>query len=102
MRSNSLHLIIRSRLRPLLLLLILIAHQCWAIPPAQAEANTAPFRIMVPLMLMSSTASAPEATIEEQVLTLTNTLRQQHGCPALQLSPELSNAARSHSQDMAA
>jgi uncharacterized protein YkwD len=35
------------------------------------------------------------------VLTLTNALRQQHGCQPLQISPELTSAARGHSQDMA-
>jgi uncharacterized protein YkwD len=101
MFSKSFCLIVRSRLRPLLLLILLIAHQCWAALPAQAADNASPFRIMLPLMLMASTAAAPEATLEDQVLTLTNTLRQQHGCPALQLSPELTTAARGHSQDMA-
>lgn len=101
MITNSIGLIVRFRLLPLLLLVLLIAEQCWMARPVNAAANAAPFRIVMPLMLMTSTASALEATPEQQVLTLTNALRQQHGCPALQISPELSNAARGHSQDMA-
>jgi uncharacterized protein YkwD len=102
MIANSIRLIVRCRLLPLLLLNLLIAEQGLAAQPVSAAATQAPFRIMVPLMLMSATASAPEAALEEQVLTLTNTLRQQHGCSALQSSPELASAARAHSQDMAA
>ena len=101
MISNSMRVIVRFRLRPLLLIFLLITAQCWVALPANAAANEAPFRIMMPLMLMSSSEPAPEAAFEEQVLTLTNTLRQQHGCPALQISPELTNAARGHSRDMA-
>jgi uncharacterized protein YkwD len=101
MFSNSICLLVRFHLRPLLLILFLIAEQGWAALPVNAAANEAPFRIMMPLMLMTAPASVPEATPEEQVLTLTNTLRQQHGCPTLQISPELTNAARGHSQDMA-
>ena len=101
MFSNSMRLIVRFRLRPLLLILLLIAHQGWAALPANAAANETTFRVMMPLMLMTASAAAPDATPEQQVLTLTNALRQQHGCPALQISPELTNAAQSHSQDMA-
>ena len=101
MFSNSICFLVRFRLQPLLLILLLIAAQYWASPPVQAAANEAPFRFMMPLMLMESTASALNATFEQQVVTLTNTLRQQHGCPALLTSPELTNAARGHSQDMA-
>ena len=101
MITASIRLIVRFHLRPLLLILLLLAQQCWASLPANAATNEAPFRIMMPLMLMTSPASAPDATFEQQVFTLTNALRQQHGCPALQFSPELTNAARGHSQDMA-
>jgi uncharacterized protein YkwD len=99
MITNSIRLIARFRLLPLLLLLLLITEQSWAVRPVSAAADEAPFRIMMPLMLMS--ASAPEVTPEQQVLVLTNALRQQHGCPALLISPELTNAAQGHSQDMA-
>src|SRR5262245_16971599 len=93
--------IVRPRLRLLLVFLLLMVQQTWASVPAHAAADTAAFRIMVPLMLMSAPEPAPDTTLEQQVLTLTNTLRQQNGCPALQSSPELTTAARGHSQDMA-
>jgi uncharacterized protein YkwD len=99
MIPNSIRLIVRFCLLLLLLLLLLITEQSWAIRPVSAAADEAPFQIVMPLMLMS--ASAPEVTPEQQVLALTNALRQQHGCPALLISPELSNAAQGHSQDMA-
>jgi len=101
MFSNPIRLILRFRLLPLLLILLLIAEQCWAAVPVNAAANEAPFRIMLPLMMTTSPAAARDATFEQQVITLTNMLRQQHGCPALQISPELATAARGHSQDMA-
>jgi uncharacterized protein YkwD len=100
MFSVSIRPILRFRFLPLVLLTLLIIEQGLAARPASA-ANQAPFRIMVPLMLMSAPAPLPEATPEQQVLELTNSLRQQHGCPALQMSPELINAAQAHSQDMA-
>lgn len=103
MTTNSFRLIVRFRLWPLLLIILLIAEQCWAALPVSAAANEAPFRIMMPIMLVTSSTPAPvlNATPEQQVLALTNALRQQHGCPALQISPELTNAAQYHSQDMA-
>src|SRR5690349_18248743 len=99
MFSASMRSIARPRL--LLVALLLIAQQFWASLPARAAADTAPFRIMVPLMLMSAPEPAPDTAVEQQALALTNALRQQNGCSALQLSPELSTAARGHSQDMA-
>jgi uncharacterized protein YkwD len=101
MFSISIRPLLRLRFLPLLLLIFLMLEQGWAARPVSAAANEAPFRIMVPLMLMSVPAPLPEATPELQVLALTNSLRQQHGCPALQISPELISAAQSHSQDMA-
>src|SRR6478672_7066694 len=92
---------IRFHRRLLLLTLGLIAAQCWASVPAHAAAPETQFRVVLPLMLMSSASSAPAASLGQQVLTLTNALRQQHGCAALQLSPELATAAQAHSQDMA-
>jgi uncharacterized protein YkwD len=101
MITNSIRLIVRFRLLPLLLVLLMIAEQCWAALPVSAATNEAPFRIMMPLMLMTSPAPALDASPEQQAFALTNTLRQQHGCPALQIAPELANAAHDHSQDMA-
>ena len=101
MITISIRLILRLRLLPLLLLLLLISEQCRMTQPVSAAADGAPFRIMMPLMLMTGSPVAPETTPEQQVLALTNALRQQHGCPALQISPELNIAAQSHSQDMA-
>ena len=100
MFSKSIGALRRFYLWPLFTLL-LIGSPYWAALPAHAAANEAPFRIMMPLMLMSAPASPLDATIEQQVFTLTNALRQQHGCTALQISAELSTAARGHSQDMA-
>jgi uncharacterized protein YkwD len=99
MFSASMRSIARPRL--LLLALLLSAQQVWAPLPARADAATAPFRIMMPLMLMTAPEPAPDAAAEQQALALTNALRQQNGCPALQLSAELNTAARGHSQDMA-
>ena len=101
MLATSIRLITGLRRLLLLLIVLLITQHCWATLPVHAAATEVPFRIMMPLTLMSAPAQVPEATIEQQVLALTNTLRQQHGCPALQRSPELTNAAQGHSQDMA-
>ncbi len=101
MISTSIRLIVRFRRWPRLLILLLIAALYWASRPVHATTNSAQFRVMLPLMLMTSPAPALDATPEAQVLALTNALRQQHGCPPLQMSPELSSAARDHSQDMA-
>jgi uncharacterized protein YkwD len=101
MITASIRSFIRFRHPLLLLTLSLIATQCWVSIPAHAAANETQYRIMLPLMLTTSAPSALDASIGHQVLTLTNALRQQHGCPALQLSPELTSAAQGHSQDMA-
>jgi uncharacterized protein YkwD len=101
MNTTSLRSFVSVRRRPLLLILFLIAAQSWASLPAHADTSAMPFHVMLPLMLMGSSAALPDTTPEQQVVALTNALRQQHGCPALQISPELTNAARSHSQDMA-
>src|SRR6187200_1346348 len=101
MFSASIRSFAHFRRRLLFLTLALIAAQCWASVPAHAAANETQFRVVLPLMLMSSASSAPGANLGQQVLTLTNALRQQHGCAALQLSPELATAAQAHSQDMA-
>lgn len=56
---------------------------------------------------MPTPAPAPEppgvtlTPLEAEVVRLTNEYRTQHGCPALNVSPELTAAARAHSQDMA-
>lgn len=65
---------------------------------AQSETPTGyAFRVYLPVITLSTVANP----IEQQVVALTNQLRAQHGCPALTISPELSAAARAHSQDMA-
>jgi uncharacterized protein YkwD len=97
----SIHRMVRFHPQSLLLIILLVAAYSWASRPATAAANPAQFRVMLPLMLMTGPSPALDATPEQQVFALTNELRQQNGCPPLQLSPELSNAARGHSQDMA-
>jgi len=64
-----------------------------------AADDSPPFRVVLPLMLMSQPALT--ATPESQVVALTNELRQQHGCSPLVISPALSLAAQHHSQEMA-
>ena len=54
-------------------------------------------RVYLPLIGVAPAANP----LEQQIVGLTNELRQQHGCPPLALSPHLTVAARAHSQDMA-
>jgi uncharacterized protein YkwD len=98
---SRLRLITRFFLSPRHLLLLLIVAPCWVALPVNAATNEAQFRVMLPLVLMAPPEPVLDATPEEQALALTNALRQQHGCAAVQISPELTSAARSHSQDMA-
>lgn len=45
---------------------------------------------------------ATAATVQEDVIALTNAERAKAGCPALRQNPALSTAAQRHSEDMAA
>lgn len=69
--------------------------------PAAAQSGVEPtgdsFRTYLPLLVLAPVNSS----LEQQVVDLTNQLRQQHNCPPLSLSPQLTSAARGHSQDMA-
>ena len=64
--------------------------------PTSARAASSSFRVYLPLL-----TRAARPSIEQQVIDLTNQWRQQHGCPALVLSSQLTTAASTHSQDMA-
>ncbi len=64
--------------------------------PTSTRAAPSRFRVYLPLL-----ARAAPASIEQQVIDLTNQQRQQHGCAALVRSPQLTAAASAHSQDMA-
>jgi uncharacterized protein YkwD len=88
-----------------LLVALLVAAPLWSPTPAHAAADDPRFRILLPLVLtapptIAITATA-ESPAESQVVALTNELRQQHGCPPLIISPALSAAAQTHSQEMA-
>ena len=88
----------RARLTAIVLL---VAGMLLGATPAAAQdgpqLTATTFRAYLPL-----TITAPAQTsIEQQVVELTNQLRQQHGCSPLTISPQLTAAARGHSQDMA-
>src|SRR5581483_7203615 len=70
-----------------------------AAPAAAAGQNS--HRIALPLIMRTPNTLAIASAAELQAVQLTNQLRQQHGCPPLQISAELTAAARSHSQEMA-
>jgi len=64
---------------------------------AAAGANTP-----APTATTAVDASAALSRAEQQVLDLTNTARQRHGCRPLALDPRLARAAREHAHDMVA
>ncbi len=101
MITTSLRRMARFHPQSLLFIPLVIVALGWASVPARAAVNGAQFRVMLPFMLMTSSAPVLDSTPEQQVLNLTNALRQQNSCPPLQMSPELSSAAHDHSQDMA-
>jgi uncharacterized protein YkwD len=59
--------------------------------------STESSQIYLPLMELAAIATP----LEQQVVDLTNEYRRQNGCEPLALSPQLTIAARDHSQDMA-
>ena len=71
------------------------------IPASPTFAATTSFRVSLPLIMSVRTEVAIASAAETQAVELTNQLRQQHGCQPLHVSPELTAAARAHSQDMA-
>jgi uncharacterized protein YkwD len=83
-----------------LLILIVFSGFLSIIMPVAAQTQpqaTQNIRVYLPLI-----AHPPIATsLEQRVIDLTNEYRQQNGCAALMLSPELTISARQHSQDMA-
>lgn len=78
-------------------LLMLLAGGLWPIPAKSAQPVGQQFTIYLSFVR----SSADINPFEQQVVELTNQLRQQHGCPPLAVSPQLMQAARGHSEDMA-
>jgi uncharacterized protein YkwD len=61
--------------------------------------------VIAAVPLVAATALTPQATaatVQENVIALTNAERAKAGCPALRTDPALSTAAQRHSEDMAA
>ncbi|MDX6541031.1 MAG: hypothetical protein QOI71_2641 [Gaiellales bacterium] len=56
--------------------------------------------LLVPAVSQAATKSSHGASSEQQVLSLLNDIRQQHGLSAFTASTQLHNAARAHSTDM--
>lgn len=85
----------------LVFLMLLIVGPLASRSQAFAATNAGSYKLSLPLIM----SVRPEVTIasaaETRAVELTNQLRQQHGCPPLQISPELTAAARAHSQEMA-
>jgi uncharacterized protein YkwD len=92
-----------------LFLLMVLLSALGAQPAAQAADSTGPAetaldgmrpRIYLP-QVGYVTNGAPLAPAEQRVVELTNDMRAAAGCPPLTVSPQLTAAARTHSQDMA-
>ena len=81
------------------LLSLFLASLAARVPTATAESSI--FQIYLPIVTATQPVTFTIQPFEQQVVELTNALRQQHGCSALTISPELSAAAHGHSQDMA-
>ena len=81
-----------SLLLPLLLLIALLAIHS---PSPTRAAESLPFQVYLPHVVTIG------ASPEQRVVALTNELRQQYGCPTVQIAPELMTAARAHSEEMA-
>jgi uncharacterized protein YkwD len=56
--------------------------------------------LIVPAVSQAAPKSSRQATSEQQVMSLLNDIRQQHGLSAFTASAPLRNAARAHSDDM--
>jgi uncharacterized protein YkwD len=82
----------------LLIALLAISQQAVA-PAALAGQNS--HQIALPLIMRTPNTITIASATELQAVQLTNQLRQQHGCPPLRISAELTAAARGHSQEMA-
>src|SRR3954462_8114123 len=81
---------------------LLLACVCMALTTAPAAARIDVQASDSTRVYLPSIAVAPTANpLEQQIVDLTNALRQQHGCAPLALSLQLTIAARHHSQDMA-
>jgi uncharacterized protein YkwD len=84
---------------------LLVSLPLGAAPSTAAASNAGSYRVLLPMIMSAPSANTATSgatnPLESQVVALTNELRQQHGCPALRISPELSIAARRHTQEMA-
>ena len=69
--------------------------------PAIAQTGPQPAGSSSQVFLPLAALASPTNPLEQQVVDLTNQLRREHNCPALTISPQLTVAARDHSQDMA-
>jgi uncharacterized protein YkwD len=78
------------------LLLALVTLCATGATPASTRAASSNFQVYLPQLIR-----AAQPSIEQQVIDLANQQRQQHGCPALVRSAQLSAAAYAHSEDMA-
>jgi uncharacterized protein YkwD len=56
--------------------------------------------LLVPAVSQAATKTSHGASSEQQVLSLLNDIRQQHGLSAFTANAQLRNAARAHSTDM--
>ncbi len=75
--------------------------RCWHPTSTAAAPAGGTVQLYLPLIVSGQPSIAAAASLDERVVELTNELRQQHGCPELQISLELTVAARAHSQEMA-
>src|ERR1700712_2814828 len=74
-----------------LLIALVVAASLWYAAPAAADGLT--FRVALPMVMNAQPAIVSTDSPILEVVQLTNALRQQNGCPALTISPELSAAA---------
>src|SRR3712207_2351868 len=83
-------------------LFLLLSCMWWSGSPASAGTPAVhSFRVYLPVVVNPDAAILQATMFEQQVVKLTNQLRQQHGCTPLTVAPALATAARAHSQEMA-
>jgi uncharacterized protein YkwD len=93
---------------PLRLLLVLLLLLSVELSTVRAQALSEPSAVLSPVLYLplvgsggATTAATPDGFVQ-RVVALTNQMRAEAGCPALHLSPALTEAALTHSRDMAA
>jgi uncharacterized protein YkwD len=94
------HATLCARFPGLLLLFLSFAWWSGLAAPTPVAAGSS-FHVYLPIVANPGAPNSAATTLEQQVVDLTNQLRLQNGCAPLNISPELSTAARAHSQDMA-